>query len=63
MKNKKSFRFFFIIIALILGHAIYRQFDFKNFTFENTGLAIIYSITFVFSVYFLVKDFKNQSKK
>lgn len=63
MKKKKAPNFFLVIIAIILGQALFEQFDFENLTFEKPALAIVYIIVFVFSIYFLVKDYKNRPEK
>ena len=63
MENKKLVNFFFVMIALILGWTLYKQFDFENLRFENTGLAIIYMVVFVMSIYFLIKDFSKRPEK
>lgn len=63
MENKKGINIVFVIIAIILGAAIYKQFDFVNLKFEKPALAILYMLVFVCSVYFLVKDFKNRTGK
>jgi membrane protein DedA with SNARE-associated domain len=63
MKNRKVLLFIFSIIAIILGWALFKQFDFENLKFENTGLAIVYIVTFVFSIYFLIRNYKDRSKK
>jgi Kef-type K+ transport system membrane component KefB len=60
MEKKKALRFTFSVIAIILGVTLFRQFDFKNLKFENTGLSIIYAIVFVFSIYYLMKNSKNK---
>lgn len=60
MENKKSGTFIFAIIAIIVGAALWKQFDFKTMTFENVGLGIVYLITFLFSIFFLIR---NTSKK
>lgn len=60
MEMKKALPFTFSIVAIILGVTLFRQFDFKNLQFENTGLAIIYAIVFVFSIYYLIKNSKNK---
>lgn len=62
MENNKASSFIFGIIAIILGCTLFKQFDFKTLTFEHTGLAVIYSITFLFSVYVLVRNYKNNKK-
>lgn len=63
MKKKKVPNFFLVIIAIILGQALFVQFDFENLKFEKPALAIIYIIVFVFSIYSLVKDYKNPPEK
>ena len=63
MKPKKSINFFFVIIALILGQALYEQFDFENLTFEKPALAIVYIIVFVISIFLLVKKTKNRPEE
>jgi len=63
MENKKSFNFFFVIIAIILGQALFEQFDFENLKFEKPALAIVYIIVFVISIYLLVKKIKNRPEK
>ena len=63
MENKKSINFFWGVIAIILGWTLFRQFDFENLKFKHTGLAIVYIITFVFSFYGLVKNYKNRPEK
>jgi hypothetical protein len=59
MENKKGINFFFAIIAIILGSAIYKQFDFKNLKFEKPALAILYIIVFIASIYFIIKDYNK----
>ena len=63
MENKKAPNFFLVIIAIILGQALYKQFDFEILKFEKPALAIIYIIVFVICIYLLVKKTKNQPKK
>ena len=63
MKNKKSLNFIFLIVAIIVGVALWKQFDVQNLKFKQTGLAIVYLITFVFSIYLLVKDYRKQPEK
>jgi hypothetical protein len=60
MEMKKALPFTFTVVAIILGVTLFKQFDFKNFKFENTGLAVIYAIVFIFSIYFLIKNSKNK---
>jgi hypothetical protein len=63
MRNKKTLSFTFTIIAIILGVTLFKQFDFKSLEFENTGLAIVYIIGFMISMYFLLKNYKGASKE
>ncbi|MEJ2902589.1 hypothetical protein [Pedobacter panaciterrae] len=60
MSIKKGQSFLFLIIAIILGWTIFKQFDFENLKFEKPALAIVYILTFVMSVYFLVKNVKRE---
>jgi len=60
MSNKKVQTFPFAIIAIVLGWTIFKQFDFENLKFEKPALAIIYILTFIMSVYFLVKNLKEK---
>lgn len=60
MEKKKTLLFTFSVVAIILGVTLFKQFDFKNLKFEHTGLAIIYAIVFVFSIYFLIKNSKRK---
>lgn len=63
MENNKAPVFTLTIVAIIVGVALFKQVDFKNFKVENVGLSIIYLITFVGSVYVLIKNRRNQPKK
>ncbi|MEE9363826.1 MAG: hypothetical protein V3U92_14590 [Cellulophaga sp.] len=63
MKNIKASHFFFTIMAIIIGVALFKQFDFENLKFEKPALAILYLITFIFSIYGIVKNYKNRPKK
>ena len=63
MVKKKTPNFFLVVIAIILGQALFKQFDFGNLKFEKPALAILYIIVFVVSIYLLVKKDKNRSEK
>ncbi|MDQ1164359.1 hypothetical protein [Flavobacterium sp. SORGH_AS_0622] len=60
MENKKPISFIFLVIAIILGVTLYKQFDFETFKFEKPALAVLYIIVFVFSVIVLIKNFKKK---
>jgi uncharacterized membrane protein YukC len=61
MEKKKALTFTFSIIAIILGVTLFRKFDFETLKFENTGLAILYIIVFIFSIYVLIKNAKDNT--
>lgn len=63
MENRKPVSFTLLVVAIILGVTLFKQFDFKTLRFEQPALAVIYLIVFVVSVYFLIKRPKNQSEK
>ena len=59
MKIKIVPNFVSVVIAIILGAAIYKQFDFQTMTFEKPALAIIYIIAFILSIGFMIKKSKE----
>ncbi len=63
MENRKGLNFFFVVIALILGSALWKQFDFDTFTFDKPALAALYIIVLAASIYFLLRDLINRPKK
>jgi hypothetical protein len=60
MENKKGINFFFAIIAIIVGSAIYKQFDFEKLRFEKPALAVIYMVVFIASIFFIIKDYRKR---
>ena len=60
MEKKKTLSFIFGIVAIILGVTLFKKFDFQNLRFENTGLAIVYLIAFMISIYILIRNVKNK---
>lgn len=62
MEKNKVPVFTLSIVAIILGVVLFKQFDFKNLTFEKPGLAIVYLIAFVIAIYFLIKNAKTNNK-
>jgi membrane protein DedA with SNARE-associated domain len=60
MNNKKGLSFPLLIIAIVLGWTIYKQFNFDNFKFEKPAIAVVYIIAFAIAVYLLVQ--KNKKK-
>ena len=61
MKNIKLPNFFFTVIAIIIGAALYKQFDFDDLRFEKPALAILFVIVFIFSIYGIVKNYKKST--
>lgn len=49
------------VVAIIVGVALYKQFDFDSLRFKNTALSIIYMATFVFAVYVIIKNRKKKT--
>jgi hypothetical protein len=62
MSNKKGLSFPLIIIAIVLGVTIFKQFNFKSFKFESPAMAVIYILTFVMTLYFLFKNPKEEQE-
>jgi predicted ferric reductase len=60
MKYKIAPNFFFIIIAVIIGGALFKQFDFQNFKFEKPALAVVYIITLLICIGLIIKKSKNE---
>lgn len=60
MKYKIVPNFLFLIIAIILGVAIFKQFDFQDLKFEKPALAVVYIIVFIISVGFMIKKSKKK---
>ena len=60
MNTKKGLSFPLLIIAIVLGGTIFKQFDRENLKFEEPALETIYIITFLISVYLLVKNSKEK---
>ncbi|RZJ53775.1 MAG: hypothetical protein EOO44_07360 [Flavobacterium sp.] len=64
MENKNNVPVFtFSIVAIILGVALYKQFNFETLKFEKPALAILYFVVFAFSVYVLIKNFRKKAEK
>ncbi|WP_435524079.1 hypothetical protein [Chryseobacterium indoltheticum] len=63
MESKEGGTLFFAVIAAIVGSALWKQFNFKTMTFEKVGLSILYLITFLFCIFFLMRNARNKLKK
>jgi hypothetical protein len=63
MKNKIGFNIGFAFLAFPIGLALLREFDFQTFTFKKTALGILYLITFIFCIFFMLKKKNQQPEK
>lgn len=63
MENKKIPSFVFGVVAVILGWTLVKHFDFENLRFQKTWLDALYLIVFVFSIYALIKNYRNRTEK
>jgi predicted ferric reductase len=63
MNNKKGIPFPLLIIAIVLGWTIIKQFDFENLKFEKPAMAVIYILTFVMTVYMIFKNNNEDVEK
>lgn len=63
MNNKKGIPFPLLIIAIVLGWTIVKQFDFENLKFEKPAMAVIYILTFVMTVYMIFKNNNEDVEK
>ncbi|WP_042720976.1 hypothetical protein [Flavobacterium sp. B17] len=63
MENSKAPVFTMTIVAIIVGVALYKQFDFSTRTFEKPALSALYAITFLFAVFVLVRNYRKTARK
>ncbi|UTA66187.1 hypothetical protein [Emticicia sp. 21SJ11W-3] len=56
MEKRKAPIFTLSIVAIIVGVALYKQFDFKTLQFQKPALSMVYAITFLFAVYVLIRN-------
>ena len=63
MKNKIGFNFGFALLAFPIGLALLREFNFETFTFKKTALGILYLISFIFCIFFMLKKKQQQPEK
>jgi len=61
MEKKRKINFMFLIIAFILGTALWKDFDFQSLRFEKPALDTVFLITFIVSVYLIIKDLRTKS--
>jgi membrane protein DedA with SNARE-associated domain len=63
MDNKKGINFMWLIIAFILGTTLFKHFNFQTLRFKMPALDIIFLITFIATIYILIKDYKKRRKE
>jgi len=63
MENNKAPLFTMSIVAIIVGAALYKQIDFKTMTVEKPALAILYTVTLLFAVVVLVRNYRKKAEK
>ena len=59
MKYKITPNFFSAIVILIVGSALYKQFDYETYTFEKPALAAVYGVALILSIAFMIKKSKK----
>jgi len=60
MGNKQAKAFLFAVIAGILGWTILKHFDAENMKLEKPALDTLYILTFIVSVFFLVRTIRGK---
>lgn len=63
MQTKKGISMIWLIIGMIVGTALFKQFDFTLGAFKNKWLAALYFVTFAAAVFLLIKGMMNRSEK
>lgn len=63
MTTKNEYSFPLIIIAVVLGGTIFKEFDFKNLTFEKPSLAVVYILTLLMTIILSLKKIKQKQRK
>ncbi|PST83107.1 hypothetical protein C7T94_10870 [Pedobacter yulinensis] len=60
MQKKRSVNFILLIIVIILGTTLYKQFDFGTFIFQQPAMAVVYGITFLACLFLLIKAYRGK---
>jgi len=63
MDKKKGINFMWLIIAFILGTTLFKHFNFQTLRFKMPALDIIFLITFIATIYIIIKDYKKRHKE
>lgn len=62
MKYRLNPNFFLVVVALVVGSALWRQINFENFTLENPILSFVYAAVFFASIVLMLKPSKKDSE-
>lgn len=62
MGNKKGLSIVLLIPTIIIGVALFEEFDFAKLEFEKPALAIVYFIGFALSIFLQFNKSKNDLK-
>ena len=61
MNNEKNgFPMILGILAIIIGVALYKEFDFETLRFKKVGLGIVYLITFVALIIVIIRSRRSK---
>lgn len=63
MEKSKAPVFLMIIVAVIVGSALYKQIDFNTMTVEKPALSVLYAVTFLFAIAVLVRHYTRRAEK
>ena len=63
MEKRNAPTFTLSIVAIIVGVALYKQFNFETFEFEKKALSALYAVVFIFSMYVLIKSAIEKRKQ
>lgn len=61
--GKNPVRFVLIVCAIIIGHSIYKHFNYETMDFEKGWLDAVYVVTFIFILVLLIKDYFGRKTK
>jgi hypothetical protein len=60
-KKEKESQLIIIMMTVIIGIGLYKQFDFTTLTFKNIPLSILYAVVLVVAIYLIIRNFlKNR---
>lgn len=63
MEKSNAPVFLMIIVAVIVGSALYKQINFNKMTVDNPALSVLYAVTFLFAVAVLVRHYTRKVEK